>query len=319
MNKFIDLQNNQIREPVEFDVALSDVLESELTPTPRACFSSSSRLFISPLLSLIRGECVYYSGRWLSGSVFVNIPINEDPFFFDGHEIGREDGNLDIVISMPGEEHDYSFKNKYGGLGLYLDPGLLNPILEKLVAQDEHFRFENLMRFKSHEHKARFLDLVLPLFQSGLGETEMSAEESQILSLKIVAQFLLSIEYERDMFHERSYCRCIAVQAHHLIIDSPHQVLSMNEISSALSACSRSIQQGFNEVYGRGVIKYHKSWRMALVRKHLQQNGAKDIGNVIKQYGFKHVGRFARAYRDTFGLNPSEEEYRMVNHSLCDF
>ena len=105
------------------------------------------------------------------------------------------------------------------------------------------------------------------------------------------------------------YCNQIAHRAHELIIATPEERLSLTDICKRLNVASRSLQQGFTELYGMGVTDYHQLYRLHALRVHIKRYGIKRgaLDPLMRLYGFNHKGRLSQYYKETFGVLPSQD------------
>lgn len=139
----MNLEKYLVKDPDQLKELFSDVIDAEVTPSSESFLCSPSFVRVSALLSVFWGGYAHFSGKWMSKGVYVNIALNIDSFYYDGKKVGNRNGLRDIAISMPGEEHDYSFKNKYAAIVLFMDTVLLKPIFERLTDQSFESSLKN--------------------------------------------------------------------------------------------------------------------------------------------------------------------------------
>lgn len=306
----MDILKYNVKDPIILQSIFSNVFESELTATSKYFEAKPRMRHISPLLSVFWGDYGHCCGRWMPHGVCAAIDFDEVEFLINGHLLSSLKKSLEVAVCLANREYDYSFKRPGKMLILFISFDLLKPIFEALLHKSYNNELRSIMHFKSQEDKNELLSMLQPFIGLNSQELRPTLFDSQ----RIVEKFILSLDYEKEVCYERTYCRYLALQAHAFLIHNRHRALSMTEICQHLNASCRSIQNGFKEIYGMGVIEYHKMYRMTHVRKFLQANGTKDVVQVIKQFGFQHAGRFASTYRKTFGRNPSEEYYKSVHH-----
>jgi AraC-like DNA-binding protein len=85
------------------------------------------------------------------------------------------------------------------------------------------------------------------------------------------------------------------------------QDLSVPELCRAVGASERTLRYAFAEHTGLSPQTYMKTVRLARVRAALKtlDSTSRNVGDVAAQWGFWHVGQFARDYRRMFGELPS--------------
>lgn len=81
--------------------------------------------------------------------------------------------------------------------------------------------------------------------------------------------------------------------------------ISLERLANYAGCGYRTLQQGFNEVYGISPMNYARFVRLNRVHLDLQAGGALSVREVAAKWGFTHMGAFSRAYRQQFGVLPS--------------
>ena len=88
------------------------------------------------------------------------------------------------------------------------------------------------------------------------------------------------------------------------MLDEP---LNVRDLSIATGIPARTLLRGFQERFGIGPKAYINQLRLSRVRKSLIRGApATKISDFANQYGFWHMGQFARDYRRLFGELPSK-------------
>jgi len=85
-------------------------------------------------------------------------------------------------------------------------------------------------------------------------------------------------------------------------------MLSPGDLYDHAGVSERTLQYAFLERFGLAPGAFLKARRLAAVRTALKHSGGGTtlIGDVASQFGFWHVGQFARDYRRAFGELPSD-------------
>lgn len=102
--------------------------------------------------------------------------------------------------------------------------------------------------------------------------------------------------------------RCVR-RAVELIEAHAHEPLTVEDIAEAVGASVRALQSGFRRHMGSSPMTYLRDVRLELVQKDLKAadpSRGVSVTEVALNHGFTHLGRFAQAYRDRFGVTPSE-------------
>jgi AraC family transcriptional regulator, ethanolamine operon transcriptional activator len=86
------------------------------------------------------------------------------------------------------------------------------------------------------------------------------------------------------------------------------QVLTLTDLCHSLGASSRALCYGFQEMFGMSPMAYLKLLRLQGVYRTLKatESSHRTVTEVATQFGFYHLGYFARDYKQVFGELPSE-------------
>jgi AraC-like DNA-binding protein len=84
--------------------------------------------------------------------------------------------------------------------------------------------------------------------------------------------------------------------------------LSVSDIADAGGCCVRALQEGFRRHLETTPMAYLHRVRLAGAHADLVSGdpGSLTVNDVCWRWGFTHAGRFAAAYRRTYGVRPSE-------------
>ncbi|MFC5993851.1 helix-turn-helix transcriptional regulator [Pseudonocardia hispaniensis] len=93
-----------------------------------------------------------------------------------------------------------------------------------------------------------------------------------------------------------------------LIESRPEHPWTITELATSVGISVRSIEDGFRRHVGISPMGYLRRCRLDRAHGDLREASPATVtvGEVAYRWGFAHVGRFARAYRERFGQNPSE-------------
>ncbi len=81
--------------------------------------------------------------------------------------------------------------------------------------------------------------------------------------------------------------------------------LSITEICASIRVAERTLRYSFEQVLGITPVEYIRALRLNRVRQDLLGGRPVTIQSAAIRWGFWHMGRFARYYRQTFGENPT--------------
>jgi len=87
--------------------------------------------------------------------------------------------------------------------------------------------------------------------------------------------------------------------------EDPDECLDVISIASATNLSARSVQRIFQATCGLCPQEWLRIERLNLVHRELC-DGRNDVTRAAVRWGFFHLGRFSRYYREVFGERPSE-------------
>lgn len=91
------------------------------------------------------------------------------------------------------------------------------------------------------------------------------------------------------------------------IHDDPAQDLSISALADLAGITARSLQTGFQDVVGTSPSRYVRAVRLDRAHEDiLASGGAHSISDIAMRWGFFHLSRFSKQYRERFGVLPSE-------------
>lgn len=98
-------------------------------------------------------------------------------------------------------------------------------------------------------------------------------------------------------------------QAVDIIDSAPDQPLTASDLASAVGVSVRALQEGFRRYVGLSPMSYLREVRLARVHADLvaAPPGSVTVTEVALRWGFPHLGRFAAAYQEKYGVLPSRE------------
>lgn len=87
-----------------------------------------------------------------------------------------------------------------------------------------------------------------------------------------------------------------------------HEKITLEELAVYAGCSYRSLQNQFAKVLGMSPMEYLRDVRLAGVRDDLlnEDNQQLTVSEIGKRWGFIHMGRLSRMYRNKFGVLPSE-------------
>ncbi|MEU6375799.1 helix-turn-helix transcriptional regulator [Streptomyces sp. NPDC046909] len=90
-----------------------------------------------------------------------------------------------------------------------------------------------------------------------------------------------------------------------LIEQDPSNDLSLARLAAVAGVGPRSLQRSFRMHTGASPREYIQSVRLARVHDDLVAGAGSTVADIALRWGFNHVPRFARLYRERYGVPPS--------------
>jgi AraC family ethanolamine operon transcriptional activator len=96
-------------------------------------------------------------------------------------------------------------------------------------------------------------------------------------------------------------------RAEEILLDNLDRPLSILDLCQELHISERTLRYGFQECFGLGPATYLKIQRLNGVRRQLKASAGRGItvSAIALQWGFWHMGQFAKDYKKMFGECPS--------------
>lgn len=106
---------------------------------------------------------------------------------------------------------------------------------------------------------------------------------------------------------ERDATPSAAVRRARTFIDEHlHEPLTVHDIAAAARLSVRGLQYAFHRAYDASPTAYLRAARLSSAHRDLlaADPERETVSGVARRWGFVHLGRFAAAYRDTYGESP---------------
>ena len=247
--------------------------------------------------------------KWL----FLELPLSGQlQLGYRGRDISFDKNSTDLIASN--EPILYRYQENANHTTVGIDKPMLTAYAQKLVNGQEERELilhpQLLWRTPEADSFRRYLEFISQelvrggsLFNSPLITTEIqNTIFSMLLTLSDNNYLPLEKQLEEACFpayvrQARDY-----IEAH---LDRP---VSLADITAATGVHVTTLLKGFKQHYEISPMAYLKQKRLEAVHGKLlaAEPLSTSVTKVATQYGFFHLGRFARDYRQLFGELPSE-------------
>jgi len=112
-----------------------------------------------------------------------------------------------------------------------------------------------------------------------------------------------------EEFHSQPARWRLAKRMEEFILEHYHDHVQIEDICRATGVGVRTLQRCVREYFGVTVTEFLESVRLASAHRELSVLNSSDssVTNIALDSGFSHLGRFSTAYRQRYGITPSEQ------------
>lgn len=237
----------------------------------------------------------------VAGRQFGGRPLSSDEALIgsDGAELDylHPAGFLGLSMTMPMSGLEQALANRFGlenAASHYRS--IRASRIDRGVAADSWRFFERLMDML---HASRASVAQMP------GSAFLEIEIVDVMA-SIVGNRLQTAASER--FFLWSQRRPVVRRAEEFMRAHLSEPIALHEICAAAQASERTVEYGFNEMYGMGAKKFLQVLRLNHARRLFRssQGAAFSVQDGATAAGFWHMGHFSANYRRLFGEAPSD-------------
>lgn len=259
----------------------------------------------------IYNQSVYQNGTCKEGTVAFGLPFrSEGNSGFWGHRIKSRD----FLCFKGGEELDYRSSEDVDMVGI-------------VVMEDEFLELADTLGYSNiapalEAKVLRAPEACEPLSIMLNSMSQIMSTTPEILRhasvqktikesiLATILYFLNSVEKEDMNFTNPSYIshRKVVEKAKAYMTANFDRPVSMVELCRATAVSQRTLQYCFESVFNTNPVNYLKLMRLNGVRRSLKTNrsGNASVQTAAEEWGFWHLSRMAKEYKELFGELPSE-------------
>ena len=255
------------------------------------------------------GNTLELNGSPVLGYKSFGVPkINVAPFFWRYNNLSDKT----IQIYSPGSELFMINKYEMGAIDVAIEEGHFNKLcselkydnVQNIILKNEFVKCDlNLLRKLQNRlaHVSVMVKNMEPKDYSLL-QNEVNYE-IPILLIKTLAS-VNPIQKNTNPFARTKAIKKLI----ELVKEYPYEYHSLSDLSNATNVSERTLQYSFKEKFGISPTRFIKNLKLNIIYRALKKNSAKGfaISDIANQYGFWHMGQFAKDYKLMFGELPSE-------------
>ena len=112
-----------------------------------------------------------------------------------------------------------------------------------------------------------------------------------------------------EELHAQSVRRRVAERTEEFILEHHHDNVHIEDICRVTGVGVRTLQRCIREYFGVTVTEFLESARLTSAHRELSflSSSDKTVTHIALDCGFSHLGRFSNAYRQRYGIAPSEQ------------
>ena len=218
----------------------------------------------------------------------------------------------EIPILTFGEEFELKTQGATSTLTMAVDMDLLQQVAWKCTGHELSSLVTN-KRLNIHpDDRIRIRNQLTALLTSLLKKDQLHLDDRQqvLLERVILETVFTHVRVKnRDLYPAQRLQAALLARKH--IIDNPHSDLDISRLCQVTGCARETLHKGFRERYGMSPGRYIRTIRLNGARAELLQTRQYGmVADIAMKWGFSHLGRFSRYYRQLFGESPRETANR---------
>lgn len=273
-----------------------------------------------PGLRLVREDssrALHQRGDLGQGAYGFAMPLAASgPAIFNGQRV-----TADTVMVGRGDELDLVTPERFSLLAVVVDGELLNPLWERMYGKPLAAWLETQLVTGARPAAAdavRGLHLQALARLSGPDAADTPAPALLRLRDALLMEWIEALpeRVTADALPAVATRRRLVDRACQLMLAPHDEPPTLLQVCQQVGASRRKLELCFQEVLGTSPARYLRAVRLNGVRR-LLRGGAPSVQQAAEQWGFFHLGQFARDYRAQFGELPSQTRRRPAGADVC--
>jgi AraC-like DNA-binding protein len=273
---------------------------------------------LSPEIGLSFEDCQYHQ------DVQVNVSAHDHPIQFGVHlsgfiyfdavhpNLGGNRGYFSGSGISPGYVENYRGGERLTLVGVEIDPDWFAAFLHN--DRSYNSEMQNLL-FKGEDWKNSFYPTVTPamrsLAQQMWNAPYRGAAKRLYLQAKVFELLAMHLDWIADVDQTQvlyalkpDRISCLH-HAKDILTRQFAQPPALPELAAQVGLSPRSLQRGFQMLFHTTISGYLKQRRLEQAEQLFRQ-GNQTVAEVALQVGYGHLGHFATAFKQQFGITPSQ-------------
>jgi AraC-like DNA-binding protein len=256
-------------------------------------------------------------------NVLFKIPVNQHQLQFTTLALGTQTdtygkiGGGHTVISGGGVQHKIDLfcrqSQRMLGVSIEMPPQLLGnffPGVDGEIAPELHFLAKN------NDWQTLLYPQITPVIQGVVlqiincpyrGITKRMYLQAKVLELITLqlAPFLAEQEKQEPSPRLKAVTITRIQHAREILLSRLENPPSLLELAQLVGVSTTTLKRGFKTLFGTSVFNYLTDKRMVQAEELLRKNNS-SVAEVANLVGYSHLGHFAAAFKQRYGITPSQ-------------
>ena len=282
-------------------------------------------------IELLPGVWLNFSDREFHQDLMLQVPVHdhliEILLFLSGFiyfdDVYPNLGGTCSYFSGSGISPAYVEKHRGKQRLLFVNVQILPELLESFFPKDEQPRAESQLLFKQDDWKVAFYPTVDSKMRSLAhqlwnapyrGAAKRMYLQAKVFELLAIYLDLISANQVQSHALPRLKPDTISrlYHAKEILTTQLENPSSLSELAQQVGVSDRTLQRGFQELFGTTVFGYLHTLRMEQAEQ-LLRNRQMRVSEVAHAVGYSHLGHFTAAFKRKFGITPKQCQRGKVN------
>jgi AraC family transcriptional regulator, ethanolamine operon transcriptional activator len=251
-------------------------------------------------------RAVVQSGEPPAVTITFAVRMSPTPALWQGQAFGPHE----LIMGVPGVEIDLVSQPDYCAATASFPPNLVEETAERLgwtlPSRTSMSALVSIKYDQARALRAAFNKLFHEAVRNPFDERSAAWAVNKLedlLRLLLQSTFNHSLALEPANSSERARALKAALTA---IRDGPGDVISVGDLCRIAKASERTLHYAFTERFGMAPAHYMKVHRLNGARNDLCREPPMKVSDAANNWGFWHLGQFAKDYENLFGELPSD-------------
>lgn len=174
-------------------------------------------------------------------------------------------------------------------------------ILTPLIKSDNSDRFHHDVGKITPEMKTIARQICYHPYQGAIARMYLEAKVWELLAMQL-SQLGDLTPIKPSLKPQTLDC---IYEAREILLSELENPPSISQLSQQVGICQRTLRRGFKELFGTTVIGYLNQKRMEKAQQLLREKqlSVSEVANIV---GYSHFGHFSTAFKNQFGITPSQ-------------